>query len=111
VVYLQSLVPLIIYANRLILNGLDRNIVHSKGLAAFVKTSFHWSSRHSTGKLEALDKGATPAMNAWIWTYATIMREEGRVICKSGEEFFASVFSGLGRSAPGRALDIESDGA
>ena len=34
------------------------------------------------------------------------MREEGRVICKLGEEFFASVFSGLGRSASGRALDI-----
>jgi hypothetical protein len=49
-----------------------------------------------TGKFEAFKKWVTPEMNAWIWTHATIMREEGRVICKLGEEFFASVFSGLG---------------
>ena len=49
----------------------------------------------------------TPETNAWIWTYAVIMREEGKVICKPGEEFFASVFSGLGWSAPGRGLDMK----
>ena len=37
-----------------------------------------------------------PETNAWIWTYAVIMREEGKLICKSSEEFFASVFSELG---------------
>ena len=51
---------------------------------------------------------ATLERTAWIWTYALIMREEGETIGKVDEEFFASVFSGLGRSAPGRALDIEA---
>jgi hypothetical protein len=39
---------------------------------------------------------ATPKRNAWIWTYALIMRGEVETICKVNEEFFASVFSGLG---------------
>jgi hypothetical protein len=56
---------------------------------------FHRSSPAFSGQLEALRKGATPETNAWIWTYAVIMREEGKLICKLGEKFFASVFSGL----------------
>jgi hypothetical protein len=28
-----------------------------------------------------------PELNAWIWTYAVIMREGGKIICKLGEEF------------------------
>jgi hypothetical protein len=39
---------------------------------------------------------ATPEANAWIWSYAVIMREEGEIICGSVEEVLASVFSGLG---------------
>jgi hypothetical protein len=39
---------------------------------------------------------ATPKRNAWIWTYVVIMREVGKIIGKVNEEFFASVFSGLG---------------
>jgi hypothetical protein len=43
---------------------------------------------------------------AWIWIHAAIMREEGEIICKVGERFFASVFRGLGWCGSGRALDI-----
>jgi hypothetical protein len=35
-------------------------------------------------------------MSVWIWTYGVIMREEGEIICKVDEGFFAGVFSGLG---------------
>ena len=42
---------------------------------------------------------------AWIWIYEAIMREGGEMIGKLGEEFFASVFSGLGLSVASRGLD------
>jgi hypothetical protein len=67
----------------------------------------HRSSPAFSGQLEALRIGATPETNAWIWTYAVIMREEGKVICKPGEEFFASVFNVLGSCGPGWGLDID----
>jgi hypothetical protein len=48
-----------------------------------------------------------PEMNAWIWSYAVIMREGGIFICRSVQEFFASVFSGLGWFGAGWGLDID----
>jgi hypothetical protein len=69
---------------------------------------FHRSSPAFSGQFEALRIEATPETNAWIWTYAVIMREEGKMIGKPGEEFFASVFSGLGWSGLGRGLDLEN---
>jgi hypothetical protein len=57
-----------------------------------------------------MGKGAGADTKAWVWVYEAIMREEGEMICKFGEEFSASVFSGLGRSVLGRALDISNDG-
>ena len=66
---------------------------------------FHRSSPAFSGQFEALRIGATPETNAWIWTYAVIMREEGETIGKVGEDFFTSVFCGLGPSGAGRTID------
>jgi len=65
----------------------------------FPDFSRHIEALHDRSRQE---RGGDARNKAWIWSYAVIMREEGIIICKAGEEFFASVFSGLGRSAPGR---------
>jgi len=40
-----------------------------------------------------------PETNAWIWTYAVIMREEGGVICKVAEGFLRVFSAGWGFAA------------
>ena len=69
----------------------------------FPDFSRHIEALHDRSRQE---RGGDARNKAWIWSYAVIMREEGIIICKAGEEFFASVFSGLGWSAAGWGLDM-----
>jgi hypothetical protein len=65
----------------------------------FVKSSFHWSSLHSLGSSKRSrdrNETATPETNAWVWTYAVIMREEGEIIGRVDEGFLRVFSAGWG---------------
>lgn len=59
-----------------------------------------------TGKETRWRQRIPVAKKVRIWIHAAIMREQGEIIGKVGEDFLASVFSGLGGGWADQALDM-----